>query len=113
VTGIIDWIILIVLAAGAASYLRQYFKSPSVGSLTALKDFVYSLVLQAEARWGAKTGEAKRAYVVQGFYERAPEVLRGLVSADKLLTVIEAAVTRMKEYFLRNPPARDNIVGGG
>ena len=109
----VDWILLIGLLTAVVLQAIRFFRSPSSGDMTALKDFLYSLVLQAESMWGGGTGEAKRAYVVQAFYERAPDILKRLVKPEQLLALVEAAVARMKKYFSDNPAAEEKIGGAG
>jgi len=109
---LVDVLILIGLAVAVALQAVSYFKNPSGAQLSALKDFLYSLVLQAEAMWGGGTGDAKRALVVQMFYEKAPDMLKKLIKPDTLIKLIEEAVARMKDYFAKNPPAAEKIAGG-
>ena len=107
-----DMFIIVGLAVAVVLQAMSLFKNHSSAQLAALKDFLYSLVLQAEAAWGGGTGEAKRALVVQLFYEKAPNFFKQLVKPDKLIEFIEDAVTRMKTDFEKNPPAAERIVGG-
>lgn len=57
------------------------------------------LVSRAEEEWGGGTGEIKYASVVAAVYERIPMAARFLITQRELSAMIEAAVSKMKEYL--------------
>lgn len=108
------WYILVAfLACGAFGGIKAYLfvKLSPDDQMAKIKEMIYSLVLEAEKLLGSSTGEAKFAQVISWIYERFPFDLVKLISQEQLKELIEDAVTRMKEYFEKNPKGAQNILG--
>jgi membrane carboxypeptidase/penicillin-binding protein len=106
-----DIIILALVLIFSAYYLLKHHRLPDTESLKAVREIFFDLVLRAEATFGGQTGQAKRAFVVSKFYEVVPDELRRMFKPQKVMELVENAVTRMKEYFLKNPEAERRIIG--
>lgn len=75
-----------------------------------IKEFIYSLVLEAEKIFGSKTGEIKFSFVIRTFYTQCPIDLRRFVPEQMIIDWIEESVIRMKNYFKDNLQFKTNIL---
>ena len=107
------WFVLLLIISGvsvAGVALYRFLKLPTSEQITIIKDFIYDLVLAAERELGDATGQAKFAKVISWFYSKCPFDIRRLFPEALIMEFIEEAVQRMKEYFERNPKAKENIL---
>lgn len=74
-----------------------------------IKEFIYSLVLEAEQNFGSKAGEIKLSFVIRTFYTQCPIDLRRFVPEQMVIDWIEESVIRMKNYFKGNSQFKTNI----
>jgi len=75
------------------------------------KQMLLSLVIAAEEKFGAGTGEIKFAYVAERLYEVMPGIFQVFFTAEDVAGWIEEAVAKMKEYLAANDKAAA-LVGG-
>lgn len=85
-------IFILALVLGLVLLLR-------FGSKKQIRAVLLYLVSRAEEEWGSGTGEIKYASVVAAVYERIPTAARFLITERELSQMIEAAVSKMKEYL--------------
>ncbi len=76
------------------------------GSAVYVKQMLFYLVTQAEAEYGAGTGNLKYAAVTTWLYERIPAILKFFFTAKQIDKMIEAAVEQMKDYLSKNNTAQ-------
>lgn len=76
------------------------------GSAVYVKQMLFYLVTQAEAEYGAGTGNLKYAAVTTWLYERIPVILKFFFTAKQIDEMIEAAVGQMKDYLSKNNTAQ-------
>jgi len=80
------------------------------GSAVYVRQMLFYLVTQAEAEYGAGTGDLKYAAVTTWLYERIPAILKFLFTAKQIDEMIEAAVEHMKEYLSKNNMAQSFVL---
>ncbi|XCH79077.1 MAG: phage holin, LLH family [Candidatus Dehalobacter alkaniphilus] len=73
-------------------------------------EVLFYLVTKAEQELGGGTGELKFAAVTTWLYEKLPAIAKLIFTKKQLDAMIEAAVTRMKEYLTVNESAKKLIV---
>lgn len=88
-------ICIVLIKRGATSYVKQ---------------MLFYLVTKAEAEYGSGTGDLKYAAVTTWLYERLPAIVKFFFTAKQIDIMIEAAVTRMKEYLKTNESAEKLIM---
>ena len=69
------------------------------------KQICFYLVCQAEAEFGNGTGTLKYAAVTSWLYDRLPVICKIFLTEKQVDTLIEDAVTQMKEYLSSNSKA--------
>jgi hypothetical protein len=79
------------------------------GSTAYVKQMLFYLVTRAEAEYGSGTGDLKYAAVTTWLYERMPVILKFFFTPKQVDTLIEDAVTEMKEYLSKNDYAKTLI----
>lgn len=79
------------------------------GSSEYVKQMLFYLVTRAEAEYGSGTGDLKYAAVTTWLYERMPVILKFFFTPKQVDTLIEDAVTEMKEYLSKNDYAKTLI----
>lgn len=89
---ITDIIVIVVIIAGLIILYKKNRKD-------LVKKIILSLVVQAEKHLGSGTGELKYAYVIEKFYKYLPSVVRLLYSKKEIDTMIEEAVSKLKEML--------------
>ena len=103
--GIITWagtywldilIIFVILAVALIAW--------RMGQKEYVKEFLYSLVCEAEKTYGSIVGDVKRATVVGWVYERLPFIVRLCITRKQLDDGILAGVARLK-LALQKPGA--------
>ena len=68
-----------------------------------LDKIVFSLVTEAEKKYGGGTGAAKLAAVIEQLYPKIPAVIRLFISAAQLEKLIERVLADAKERWEKNP----------
>ena len=63
------------------------------------KQMLLSLVIAAEEKFGGGTGEVKFSAVADALYDKLPPAAKFLISEKTIASLIEGAVTKMKEYL--------------
>ena len=63
---------------------------------------LFYLVTQAEREFGGGTGQLKYAAVFTWLYEQLPTMAKLILPKKTVETLIEAAVSKMKEYLAGN-----------
>lgn len=86
-------ILLVALFIGVLLFVYRSGKKDLV------KEIVLSLVIQAEKTLGSGTGELKYAMVVERFHVALPRILKFLFTKQEIDTMIEEAVTYLKNYL--------------
>lgn len=66
-----------------------------------IPELLYNLVTEAEARYGAGTGEIKFAWVFEKAYEKLPSAFKAFLSYDRLKAMIEEALALAKDRWGR------------
>lgn len=68
-----------------------------------LDKIVFSLVTEAEKKYGGGTGAAKLAAVIEQLYPKIPAVIRLFISEAQLEKLIERVLAEAKERWEKNP----------
>lgn len=68
-----------------------------------LDKIVFSLVTEAEKKYGGGTGAVKLAAVIEQLYPKIPAVIRLFVSAKQIEKMIERVLAEAKERWKENP----------
>lgn len=76
-----------------------------MGYIKQVKQFLLAIVIDAESKFGDKTGKLKFAYVAEQIYKFLPSFARIFISADLIEELINEAVEEMKEYLADNTKA--------
>lgn len=76
-----------------------------------VKQICFYLVCEAEEQFGNGTGTLKYAAVTTWLYEKLPLVCKWLFTEKQLDTLIETAVTEMKDWLSKNKEASNLIIG--
>ena len=71
---------------------------------------LFYLVTQAEREFGGGTGQLKYAAVYTWLYEQLPTVAKFILPKKTVETLIEAAVSKMKEYLASNSKASELVI---
>lgn len=74
-----------------------------------LDKIVFSLVTEAEKKYGGGTGAVKLAAVIEQLYPKIPAVIRLFVSAKQIEKMIERVLADAKERWKDNPRLSDYI----
>lgn len=75
-----------------------------------MSQIIFSLAVEAESKYGSKTGQAKKQQVIAWFYERY-KWLAIFIAEAELSEKIDDIAKSMTEYFKQNPEAAYNILG--
>lgn len=92
-----DSVLVVLLAAAVIIVLiakRQY---------AILDKIIFSLVTEAEKKFGGGTGAAKLAAVIEWVYPKIPAVIRLFISEAQLEKLIERVLADAKERWEKNP----------
>lgn len=76
-----------------------------------LKQIIFSLVTDAEKELGGGTGKLKSAKVAAWVYDKIPDELKPLFSADDMQDMIDTVLKEAQEYWNKNSKAREYIDG--
>ena len=68
-----------------------------------LDRIIFALVTEAEKKFGAGTGAAKLAAVIDWVYPKIPSVIRLFLTAKKLESIIERVLAEAQERWKANP----------
>ena len=77
-----------------------------------LKQIIFSLVTDAEKELGGGTGKLKSAKVAAWVYDKIPDDLKPLFSADDIQAMIDTVLREAQEYWNKNAKAREYIDSG-
>lgn len=77
-----------------------------------LKQIIFSLVTDAEKELGGGTGKLKSARVAAWVYDKIPDILKPLFSAEDIQGMIETVLKEAQEYWSKNAKAREYIDSG-
>ena len=99
---VITAVILAVIVAVCIIQLQTKYKAYAAQVL-------FYLVTQAEREFGGGTGQLKYAAVYTWLYEQLPTVAKFILPKKTVETLIEAAVSRMKEYLAGNSKASELV----
>lgn len=102
--------IIIVVAALLAIAAVLFFIAKGKYRKTA-KQILLSLVVAAEKEFGGGTGEIKFSAVAERLYEKMPDIVQIIFSANDIAKMIEESVDKMKEYLAENPQAQQLVEG--
>ncbi len=82
---------------------------------------LFALITEAEARYGSKTGELKKAAVIAKAYAIMPAILKLIITESRLAKWIEDSLTYAKKkwsenadiynYIKNSPVELDNVFG--
>ncbi len=100
-----DSVLVVAAAVGLTAVLiakKQY---------AVLGKIVFSLVTEAEKKYGGGTGAAKLAAVIEGLYPKIPAVIRLFLSAAQIEKLIERVLADAKERWEKNPHLSAYISG--
>jgi hypothetical protein len=92
-----DSVIAALLVCGAAIYLiaqKQY---------GILDQIVFSLVTEAEKKYGGGTGAVKLAAVIDWLYPKIPAIVRLFVSVKQIQNIIERVLADARKRWESNP----------
>ena len=77
-----------------------------------LKQIIFSLVTDAEKELGGGTGKLKSAKVAAWVYDKIPDELKPLFSAEDIQDMIDTVLREAQEYWNKNSKAREYIDSG-
>lgn len=97
-----DWFLILlglIILYITVICVRIFILIPTSVKRKIIKEFIYSLVLEAEKNFWGKAGEIKLSFVIRTFYTQCPIDLRRFVPEQMVIDWIEESVIRMKNYF--------------
>lgn len=100
---VITAVILAVIVTVCIILLQTKYKSYAAQVL-------FYLVTQAEREFGGGTGQLKYAAVYTWLYEQLPAMAKFILPKKTVETLIEAAVSKMKEYLASNSRASELVI---
>lgn len=77
-----------------------------------LLQIIFGLVADAEKELGGGTGKLKSAKVAAWVYDKIPDDLKPLFSAEEIQDMIDNGLEKAKEYWKKNSKAREYIDSG-
>ena len=83
-----------------------------VGLTKILRQIVFGLVADAEKELGAGTGKLKSAKVAGWLYDKIPDELKTVFSAEDIQDMIDSVLREAQEYWNKNAKAREYIESG-
>jgi hypothetical protein len=99
------WLDIVFVVVILAAFIIAY----RAGLKRQVKQILLNLVIEAEERYGGKTGELKFSAVATWIYEILPPVAKLFLTAKTISELIENAVTYMKKYLSENESAANII----
>lgn len=81
------------------------------GQIEKIKDIVLALCVDAEIIYGGKTGEIKKASVLETVYRLLPPWAKLIIPASELSKLVEEGKRRMDEIAEDNPRVMSLIYG--
>ncbi len=91
-----DIILSVLFVAALVAGIVLLYRS---GCVRQAKSILLYLVTQAEKKFGGGTGEVKFSAVADALYDKLPSAAKFLISEKTIASLIEGAVTKMKEYL--------------
>lgn len=115
---IIALIVLLIIGMGVFSAVK--FRKEDIPKtftrdniLAMIKSIVLTMIVEAEAEYGAKTGKLKQASVVQAIIDRYPTVLecinKGIIIVEEITNIIDEVVLEFNNMKKSNV-ALDNYI---
>lgn len=92
------WDIITLTIAAVAWVVYAVFK----GNKSIVMSMLFSMVTEAEKNFGAGTGALKLATVIAQVYPKLPAIIRTFITAEKLQSWVEDALTMAKEKWETN-----------
>lgn len=77
-----------------------------------LWQIIFGLVTDAEKDLGSGTGKLKSAKVAGWIYDKIPDELKPLFTAEEIQDMIDSALREAQEYWNKNSKAREYIESG-
>lgn len=77
-----------------------------------LKQIIFSMVTDAEKELGGGTGKLKSAKVAAWVYDKIPDELKPLFTAEDIQDMIDTVLREAQEYWNKNSKAREYIDSG-
>lgn len=77
-----------------------------------LQQIIFGLVTDAEKELGAGTGKLKSAKVAGWIYDKIPDTLKTLFTADEIQEMIDTVLEEAQEYWSKNSNAAAYISSG-
>lgn len=90
--------VLVIMAVGAGVTVLIVKKQYAV-----LDTIIFSLVTEAEKKYGGGLGAAKLAAVIEWLYPKIPALIRLFITAAQLEKLIERVLIDAKERWEKNP----------
>jgi hypothetical protein len=79
------------------------------GETAVLKEILFRLVTQAEQEFGPKTGELKKAAVIEWLYEKMPAVMRLIVTKKEIEALIDEVLAYAKSKWATNEKLKEYV----
>lgn len=92
------WIIAVIVAF-LVKYYITYKKQGTEQMYTDLKKDVLALMLNAEEKFGAKTGKIKFAWVVNNFYNILPDTMKNIWTQEDIEKYVQNTFDYAKKYL--------------
>lgn len=102
------WDSILIILGFVALLVVLYVK----GQKNIVYKILYSLVTEAEKRFGGGTGELKQAYVIERIYNALPAVLKIFLTAERLGEWVDEGLALAKEKWAKNSSVSGYIEGG-
>ena len=93
----IGYCVVVLLVLVAACYLIY------IGKLSLVKKIVYSVVIEADKKFGEEQDDIKYAYIVGAVYPRLPIIARQFITKKYLGELIQEGMDELKKFFEENP----------
>lgn len=95
---IAHWSDILLLAAGLAAIIYAIYKK----DFSLVRQQLFSLVIEAERKYGGGTGVLKLASVVSAIYPQMPKLFRILITEKRLVKMIESVLVEAKKKWESN-----------
>ena len=106
------WLIVVIIAAVAVggTAIYSFIKLPSSKQSEAVKEWLLSWVLQAEASLGGGTGKIKLSMVYDAFVQRFPWLAK-MVSFETFSLMVDEVLEKMRDMLQSNPALLETVKG--
>lgn len=121
-----DIIVCLLLIAAAVAGIQKWIKvnGPAFNAMSAEEKIAYitrlltnltpialALVTNAEIKYGGKTGQLKRAEVIDELYKRIPDEYKKYITVDNLDAIINKVLPEAEKLWTDNAAVKQLMTG--